>query len=267
MDLKVAPRSYASEAELVREFLDRLNGRFGDGKRWTVYAETAGWDLLLVHNEYGFQVGLEAKLSLNAKVIDQALKDQHSIWRTSGPDYRGILVPSIGRQLHLSNICEAIGLGVVVLRDLPPGHYSSMSLPGEDGYHSPWPNWCPAERCALPDYVPDVEAGHKSPVQLTPWKIKAIRLMILLDRRGVVTRRDMAALQISPSRWTDPYQGFLARHAGGSGYVRHDATPDLRAQHPVNYAEIEADFAIWARPIAPDLFVQPMVDLVQDASA
>jgi hypothetical protein len=257
----VEPRAYASEADLVREFLERLNDRYEGGKRWTVYAETAGWDLLLVHNERGFQVGLEAKLVLNAKVIEQALKDQHSIWRTAGPDYRGILVPAIGRQHHLGRICEAIGLGVITLHDLPPGHWTSLGLP-HDG---DWPNWCPAERCALPDYIPDVEAGHSSPIQLTPWKIKAIRLMILLDRQGFVTRADMAALQISPSRWTDAYHGFLARDPGRGGYVRCDATPDLRAQHPTNYAEIEADFDTWGRVIAPGLFVGPPPGLFDGA--
>lgn len=257
----VAPRAYSSEAELVREFLIRLEDRYERHRgrdRWTVYPETAGWDVLLVHNEHGFQVGLEAKLTLNAKVIDQALKDQHSRWNTSGPDYRGVLVPAIGQQHHLGRICDAIGLGVVTLRDLPPGHWTGLGLPGEDAYsagNEKWPNWCPAERCALPDYVPDVEAGHKSPVKLTPWKIKAIRLMILLERRGVVTRKDMVALEISPSRWTDPWHGFLARDAVRGGYVRHDSTPDLRAQHPTNWAEIEADFDTWARSIAPELMV------------
>ena len=109
-----------------------------------------------------------------------------------------------------------------------------------------WPNWCPAERCAIPDYVPDVSGGKASPVQLSPWKIKAIKLLVLLDRNGAVTRQDMKAIQISASRWTDHWHGFLSPGPDG-GYIRNGRTPDLRTQHPKNWAEIESDFDRWSR--------------------
>ncbi|MBB4642326.1 hypothetical protein [Rhizorhapis suberifaciens] len=250
-------RPYATEADLVRDFLAQLNRKNGDGSKWTVYAETADWDLLMVHKD-GFQLGLEAKLSLNAKVIDQALDQQHSTWRTQGPDYRGVLVPSAGLQRHLTRICKAVGIGIVTVEPMERGVYRSFGLPSES-YGPDWPNWLPAERCPLPDYIPDVEAGHASPVKLTEWKIKAIRLMIILERRGYVTRADMKAIQISPSRWTDAYQGFLAKSE--HGYVRSETTPDLKAQHPVNYAQIEAEFDQWGRLMAPDLFADPVANL------
>lgn len=231
---------FGTEAEMVREFL--LNLERIESGQWTVYPETGDWDLLLVHKT-GYQVGLEAKLSLNAKVIDQALSDQHSIWRTNGPDYRGVLVPEGGKQLHLRRICEAIGIGICTVRQPKHGHYYSPGLPSESTANN-WPNWCPAERVPLPDYIPDVEAGHSAPVKLTEWKIRAIRLMIVLERRGYVTRDDMKKIQISPSRWTDCYNGFLAK--GPNGYVKSGATPDLRGQHPVNYGQIEADTEAWA---------------------
>ena len=232
--------AFATEAEMVREFLRNLERV--EPKRWTVYPETGDWDLLLVHST-GYQVGLEAKLSLNAKVIDQALTDQHSVWRTRGPDYRGVVVPQGGKQLHLGRICAAIGIGICTVRQPEPGRFYGSGLPSEINSND-WPNWCPAERVPLPDYVPDVEAGKSAPVKLTEWKIRAIRLMIVLERRGFVTRDDMKKIQISPSRWTDCYNGFLAK--GDGGYVRCDATPDLRAQHPVNYAQIEADVDAWS---------------------
>ena len=78
---------------------------------------------------------------------------------------------------------------------------------------------------------------------------EAIKLMIVLDRRGYVTRRDMKALEISATRWTDRYHGFLM--PGPSGYVRCNATPDLKAQHPINYAQIEADIDQWASKLDP----------------
>lgn len=232
---------FATEADLVRAFLEHI-GKQWRHNPWTVYPETADWDLLLVH-ETGFQVGLEAKLSLNAKVIDQALSGHHSKYKTTGPDYRGVIVPYGGAQLHLERICAAIGIGIISVRIPERGTIYHMNLPGEESYSTNWPNWLPASRCPLPDYIPDVEGGKSSPVKLTEWKIKAIRLMIVLDRRGFVTRDDMSKIQISPSRWTDCYNGFLAR--GPGGYIRCSATPDLRAQHPINYAQIEAETDQW----------------------
>ena len=234
-------QSFETEAEMIAEFLRNLDRM--EGKNWTVYPETGDWDLLLVHKS-GYQVGLEAKLVLNAKVIDQALADQHSVWRMQGPDYRGVLIPAGGKQLHLGRICKAIGLGVCTVRQPEAGRFYGSGLPSEVTSND-WPNWCPAEPVPLPDYIPDVEAGRSSPVKLTEWKIKAIRLMIVLERRGYVTRDDMKKIQISPSRWTDCYHGFLAR--GENGYVRSETTPDLMAQHPVNYAQIEADFDQWSK--------------------
>ena len=216
---------------------------------WTVYAETAGWDLLLIHRD-GYQLGLEAKLGLNAHVVAQALEDSTSVWKNSGPDYRGVLVPEACIQNHITPLARALGIGVIPVR---PGasRWSFVSqLPDEkDSWRSnDWPNWCPEERCQLPDYVPDVEGGKPAPVALTPWKVKAIKLMILLERRGRVTRGDMKALQISPTRWTDHWHGFLRPSSEAGGHVRCDRTPDLKAQHPVNWAQIEADYEKWLPP-------------------
>nr|WP_139181169.1 hypothetical protein [Pseudomonas aeruginosa] len=55
-----------SEAELCAAFIDEFNRVPG----WTCYPETAGFDILVVHAE-GRQIGVEAKLQLNAKVAAQ----------------------------------------------------------------------------------------------------------------------------------------------------------------------------------------------------
>lgn len=248
--------AWKTEAEMVQDWLGVLRKQDRD-QQWTVYPETAGWDILLVHRD-GRQVGIEAKLSLNAKVLDQALAGADSYWREDGPDYRAVLVPSGKVQMHLGNIARALGIVIIEARPAEPYVSRHISLPttGWDERH--WPNWCPAERCSLPDYVPDVEAGHSAPVQLTEWKIKAIKLMILLERRGYVTRADMKALQISPTRWCDSWHGFLGKDP--RGYVRCQRTPDLKAQHPVNWAQIEADFPTWGK----DFDITPQPDLIAD---
>lgn len=243
--------AFATEAELVQCFLENLNHRFGPGKDWTVYPETAGWDLLLVHTD-GFQLGLEAKLTLNAKVIAQALSGTSSYWQSRGPDYRGVLVPAGGKQAHIEEICTAVGLGLITMRKSRHGERHYMSLPTERTSHGEsWPNWLPSERCKLPEYMPDVPAGVPSPVQLTDWKIKAIRLMILLERRGYVTRDDMKRIGISPTRWTDRFHGFL--RPGEKGYVRCERTPDVKAQHPTVWAKIEAEIQQWVNAMGLSL--------------
>lgn len=246
--------AFTSEADLVRAFcaeIERQNSlTHVNLPKWAVYHETADWDVLLV-GPGGTQVGIEAKLSLNAKVLEQALPGRFT--QPCGPDYRAVLVPTVGLQHHLSNIALHLGISVITARswamyrsDQRKTFSFNPSPPDESsGYNTgDWHSWHPAKRCELPDYVPDVMGGKAAPVRLTDWKIKAIRLVILLDRVGVVTRKDMAAIGVHPSRWTAAGNGFLA--SGDGGYVRCGRTPDFRAQHPENYAQIEADFAKWA---------------------
>jgi hypothetical protein len=258
---------FETEADLVAAFVAdlrdqnerfaRLNAGCAPGQRrkpiWTVYPETGGWDLLLV-DDAGVQIGVEAKLSLNAKVICQALPG-HRWSDGEGPDYRAVLVPFDKVQGHLHPIAAALGLTVLSVRreegyrNMVDVWISPQTLPDENGDTwglCDWFSWLPAKRCALPEYVPDVEGGKPCPVALTTWKIKAIKLMILLDRRGGVTRADMKHLGISPTRWTDAYNGFLAPDSIKGQYVRCARTPDLKAQHPTNWQQIEADFAKWA---------------------
>lgn len=235
---------FANEADLVREFVAQLPDYRGESP-WTVYPETAGWDLLLQHKD-GFQLGLEAKLSLNAKVIEQSLSNSHSYYHTNGPDYRGVLVPDGKAQLHLQTICRHIGIGIITIRRGQRGVYRSLNLPSQDWSYGDWPNWCPSHQVNLPDYVPDVEGGKPSPIQLTPWKIAAIKLMIVMEQRGYVTRDDFKALRLSPSRWTDLHVGLLDRAERGR-FVAGKHTPDFRQQHPVNFEQIKADAAKWMK--------------------
>lgn len=245
---------FARETDLVAAFVECLGkpprnwGRvppIGDG--WTAYHETAGWDILLANTANGLQLGIEAKLTFNPKVLDQALTGLKYA-RSDGPDYRAVLVPRDACQQHMHRIATHLGIAVITIgRDEDQSGFDMYphELPIENQFYwqDLWPSWLPLRRHPLPDYVPDVSGGAAAPVALTPWKVKAIKLMILLERNGSVSRSDMKALDISPTRWTDRYHGFL--DPSPEGYVRSDRTPDLKAQHPKNWAEIEADFDAW----------------------
>jgi hypothetical protein len=235
------PASFTNEADLVRTFVSALKGA-DNGRKWTVYPESGGYDLLLQHVD-GYQLGLEAKLKLNPKVVEQALQGATCSWTTRGPDYRAVLVPEDGLQNHMGKICIALGIGVISVR--PDARHYSLNLPDESHDYGmrDWANWCPDARLALPEYMPDVEGGKPSPLMLTPWKIKAIKLLIVLERRGYVARDDLKRLSISATIWTQHRHGFLEK--GPAGYVRSVRTPNLQGQHPQAWAEIEADAEVW----------------------
>lgn len=238
---KAAP--YAKEADLCAAFIGALP------ETWTAYPETGGFDILLVRED-GFQIGVEAKLTLNPKVILQAAEYcGYHYAAQPGPDCRAILVPDVHNH-ELASIAKRLCVTVVTYR--PPDSRVIRSpiwpaLPkADDGYWSnDWHELCPARRLVLPDWVPDVTAGASAPVALTDWKVRAIKIAITLARRGSVTRQDFAFHKISMSRWT---QGQWIVKDGRGGWIAGPYLPDFRGQHPVNFPQIEADFEKWRSP-------------------
>jgi hypothetical protein len=229
---------FKTEAELCAAFIP-----WAEKQGWRAYPETAGWDILLVRGD-GYQIGVQAKLRLNAEVVVQAMEDRYRPW---GPDFRAVLVPSPANGA-LTSICAALKITTVQFSierwKSGPRPFVRPDLPKIGEQHFEWNDWhelCPAERCTVPEYVPDVAAGAKSPVQLTDWKIRAIRLAVLLKRNGAVTRQDFKHLGLDHRRFTD---FWLERTP--NGFVNGGSFPDFQKMHPRNYAEIEADFEKWA---------------------
>lgn len=241
---------FASEAALCARFIEGVTRDGRNGVEWIVYQETGGFDILLSRKSDGAQVGIEAKLALNVDVVTQALPRWRWDCGVTGPDYRAVLVPQNATG-GLEDIC--LHLGITILRCckmeravMQPVYYPKLPGSYELVAGSEWMDWCPVERIKLPDYIPDVSAGHKAPVKLTDWKIKAIKIAIILETRPV-TRADFKAIKIDPSRWTNAYNGWLNKDGKG-GYVRSHLMPDFKAQHPVNYEQIRADAAKWMPP-------------------
>lgn len=87
----------------------------------------------------------------------------------------------------------------------------------------------------------------KAPVRLTDWKIKAIKLALLLERRGFLTRADFRYFSVAPTRWM---QGavddvWLLPGKRRGEWVAGPNFPDFENQHPTVYEEIKADFDAW----------------------
>lgn len=241
-DTDMKPKPFATEVDLCAAFIAALP------KEWTAYNESCGWDILLVRAKDGFQVGIQAKLKLNAEVIAQCVEEYGS-WAAdrSGPDCRAVLVPS-GPAYKFSSVAHYIGFTIIGV--MPAQDYGSRFQqkprfhPDLPGGHSDdrWHEWCPAKRHTLPDYVPDVDAGAPAPNQLTDWKIRALRMMALIEIRGHCTRADFKHLRLDHRRWLAA-EGWLDR--GNDGWIIGKRTPGLKLIHPRVYAEILADRDKW----------------------
>jgi hypothetical protein len=247
---------FAKETDLCAAFITALP------TGWTAYPETGGFDILLVRVTDGLQIGVEAKLKLNAKVISQAAESgSHYYVAGENPDCRAVLVPE-GVGMELAQVCHLVGITVIKMRHGQEArHYSSMfhpDLPKISAHHwddDCWYERCPAKRIVLPDWVPDVIAGDSAPVALTHWKVGAIKLVVTLSRRGYITRQDFAHYKVSMSRWTQ--EKWLVKDGQG-GWIAGPYMPDFKAQHPVNFVQIDADFEKWKSPetaTQPGLFV------------
>ena len=236
--------AFAREAELCAAFL----GALPEG--WVAYPETGGFDILLVRDADGFQIGIEAKLRLNARVIRQVCEANVPDQLTGpNPDCRAVLVPHGTAGADLIELCKLLGITVVTVgAGQHPTFTPALPRPGQDAKSKVWFELSPSQRVALPDYVPDVEAGAARPLRLTAWKIKAIRIAVTLERRGFVLRDDFKHHQISMQRWIAPRFGWLLRQERGWGRGPH--LPDFRAQHPKNWEQIGAGYDRWRLPDA-----------------
>lgn len=240
-------KPFATEAALCAAFAEAIP------KSWTCYAETGGWDILLVRGD-GYQLGIQAKLRLNAEVLAQAIEGGQSYRAESpGPDYRAVLVPWDDAQ-GFDTIAGYAGITIIrmigqdyTIKSWRRGEKFRPLLPaiGYEFEDHAWFDCCPSRRHELPEYVPDVTGGKPSPLQLTTWKIAAIKLAITLEERGYITRADFKHIGIDYRRWISPQTGWLS--VQGQTYVRGPHMPDLKKQHPVNYQQIKADQGKWMR--------------------
>lgn len=221
---------FDTEAAMCASFI-----KWAEKQGWKSYAETEGWDILLVAVD-GTQIGIQAKLRFNMKVLQQAV--ENGLWgNETGPDFRAVLVPDSGGQ----DICAALGMTMIycggVMRDyfefFPRLPTSSVFCAND--WH--WLN--PTKRHPVPAYMPDVIAGASAPIQLTQWKVGALKITALLDVRGYVTRTDFKMMKIDHRRWVNDSKWLVPTGQPGQ-YARG---PELRfdQQHPQVYAQIRAE--------------------------
>lgn len=234
------PKKFATEADLCASFIawvKHCGGKiFHGGKRcpvWTVYAETADWDILLVAED-GTQIGVQAKMAFNMKVLVQTIPSSWSSFHQIGPDYRAILIPE--QDSRAKTICGALGIIVFSARSYTYRGEVQEFEPGVDYPCDDWHWWSPEKRERLPNYVPDVIAGASGPVKLTEWKVRALRIVALLELQGTVSRADFRSHNVDPRRWTGP-GGWLVPTEKPGIYARGPGL-DFDRQHPQVYQQV-----------------------------
>lgn len=204
-----------TETELCAEFMAWARG---EGHR--CYPEWAGFDILVTAE--GIQIGIEAKLRANVKVLAQALEPQE---HRAGPEFHAVLVPKasqdfkiVARQLRIYTIDWSV---MPAWRQLP--HITSTAALRWDHSHPVEPP--PVEELAA-------AAGSPSPVRLTPWKITAMKLWLRLESKGYLTSKDFRALGINMSTWVGRWiqwdgskVGRLNRYVAKEPHP-HDPRPD-----------------------------------------
>ncbi|HFT6991384.1 MAG: hypothetical protein KH046_00740 [Stenotrophomonas maltophilia] len=245
---------YPTEASLCERLIECMTASGG----WEVYPETAGFDILAVWKATGHQLGVEAKLQLNAKVADQILPAHWSSGSGEGPDFRAVLVPCTTEASYgIVRMLELLGVQVLV-----PSDRYRYSRPGEgiqravhrseltdarpwdaaagalgEWSNSAWFDWNPDKRCTLPEIVPKVAAGVPSPIQLTPWKIGALKVLADIELDGFTTAKGVRAHGIDPRRFCAS-DGWLQQL--GDGRWARGSIPAFDRQHPEAYAEVLA---------------------------
>lgn len=214
-------KTFSTEVELCAAFI-----AYHEARGFTAYPETAGFDILLVRGSDNRQFGVQAKLTLNIKVLNQLLPPDYF---DEGPDHRVILAPDCR---GMRNLCDALGFILQV-----PEWDRRFSDLGHGWNRAPY-DWNPTRPCKLPDYVPDVAAGASGPIQLTPWKVCALSVMAHLEARGAITRKEIRSLGCDPTRWC---QHWLEPHQDRAGlYVMSSRVPRFDQQHPIVYAQVLA---------------------------
>jgi hypothetical protein len=255
-------QNFKTEADLCAAFVSCVP------TTWTVYPETCGFDIVLVHHETGAQIGVEAKLVLNAKVLVQITRNREI--NLTGPDFRAVLVDRvvaenaiIARRLGVKILTVAprhnsLGHSYVTPREYPSGQWvvnkGGAWLPDLTEYrlyrsiswwsNNDWEDEAPVSRLKLPDYVPQVRAGVPAPIKLTDWMIQAIRMCVLVEKYGAVNRKHFQELKLHQSRWSD---GWLMKSEIRGQWIAGPRFPaqNFRNTHPGSYAQIEADFPKW----------------------
>jgi len=227
-----------TEHQLCEDFRGHAESR-----GWLFYPETGNWDILLVRQ--GLQIGVQAKTSPTVHVIHQALPVEARTWVSRqqtlvrrcrvGPHFRTVLTPIDSNFVDVARL-----LGIWVFGNRNYGH-DLLERPQDFECF----RWQPEKLHMLPEVLPEVLAGVPSPIQLTPWKQKALKLLARARIRGA-TSRDAHELKINLRLFIDRHWLRILGREGKLTLWGLDPLPSRQRpdqQHPrefEHYVEAES---------------------------
>ncbi len=232
-----------TEADLCDLFMSAMRRVPG----WTCHPEAAGFDMLVVHED-GRQIGVEAKLALNAKVADQILPDSwDDYYGAAGPDHRLVIVSKItDASQGIVKMLEMLGVGVLCPSGRPGESrgfdlHSALFMYEKNDRPFGRPrmfDWSPAERCQVPMLATSLRAGVPAPVRLTPWKESALKVIALMRAQGFISTKQIASFGISASTWTQntSRNSWLTPGTARGTWLETEHMPAFDKQHPDAYA-------------------------------
>ena len=186
---------YKLETDLCAEFIE-----FVSNNGWDVYPETNDWDIFLVSKKdtknikYGDQVGIEAKLKPNLKVLDQAYI-RSKYYSESGPNFICTLTPLIIPEF--ARIAAALGL-------IPVPMFQKITEENSDPTYKPVFSKFDSlltkrnrriynKQLWVPEVKIDVEAGAAGPRKVTQYKIKMVKHCIfMMNNNGMCHSEDFS---------------------------------------------------------------------------
>lgn len=203
---------------------------FARAQGFRVYPETAEFDILLVATERsaekyrvfapGSQIGIQAKMHGNVEVLCQALPRVYGVLlpgeterlHKTGPHYYAVLVPAAIPEFY----SVAHRNGIIVFAAYERDRHGAIRLDeyGMSSWQGRRNRWAQSlrrfdhkEPCWVPEVEVAIPAGKKGPLQLTPWKMSAVKLCLRAELNGYLTTKDFAAENVSMSRWLQ--QGWI----------------------------------------------------------
>lgn len=181
-----------------------------------VFPEVSDWDLIIVDEE-GVQLGVQAKMRANVDVLAQAVR---RLYRINGPRHRAVLVPKSSGAFR--QVARALGVHVFTIRQIRQWRgnrftkkrklidFSNMKVwPGKPHWLPPVPSCCPA--------------GSPAPRPLTQWRVKAIELCLLLEKQGFLSGEDFKKAGLNVTGWIQ--RGELVRDGKIGRFGRYVAGP------------------------------------------
>jgi len=224
---------------LLEEQICEAFSEYAQTHSWVVYPETGSWDMLLVKGD--IQIGIQAKLKLNIKVIHQALP--HDYRRTAGinlsvpgPNYRAVLVPQ--RDYDFMDVCAACHLACFCpeVDRYGDARWLDQGLIAESEFGKEY-LWTPSKPVWLPEHVPTMAAGVPSPRSMSKWKEGALKAMAHLEIHGHITSKDFASYGVSASTFVqrDWIRSSGCKEGRHTLYLRGSKAHQLLGKNPGEY--------------------------------